>query len=590
MKSLEVLRVDDLPLLYAQIEELGIQRVIDSHIHPHGNRQNLSLGHLVSLWMCYLLSESDHRLSAVESWSESNLHLLRFLSGQRELTSKDFTDDRLGQALDYLSKGESFERINNEISFSSIEIYDLSEPVSTIRLDAAPMQGHHQVKKDQGLFQYGYGKHHDSRLGMLKIMLACLDHELSGFSYPLSHMILPGNQADDISYIPMINQCNALFAGTDHSGSKLYIGDSKMGSKQIRCHIFKNGHYYLVPLSKIQFSDAQRKDAISQMPKESYIKIYKQDQEECAENIVAEGFEKTYQVTYEFQDQTHTWDERRIFVLSQAYHQSQCKALDTKLDKAIEELSQLLVIKKGKVTPKTPEQLNQAITKILKANAVEGLVDVHIQTQEHQKQIRAYKDRPARSETYYTFELECMLNQQKIQAHKATLGWQVYATQIDKEHLSFEACVWKYRQQNRIESRFNDIRNKVVPLVPIFVKKDNRVEALINLLMLCLKTYSAMEYKVEKALKESKQKLANIFEGNPKKQTQSPTAKRMLKQFMVSMVIVADKNNTIPDIRVTKITPTQQKIIQLLGFEQDIYSKLDQKIKIFFAKYKISEN
>ena len=103
MQSLKVLRIDDLPLLYAQVKELGIQQIIDKIIIPHGNWQGISIGHLISVWLCYLLSESDHRLSSVESWALENEILLGTLSGQNSLSSKDFTDDRLEQALDYLS-------------------------------------------------------------------------------------------------------------------------------------------------------------------------------------------------------------------------------------------------------------------------------------------------------------------------------------------------------------------------------------------------------------------------------------------------------------------------------------------------------
>lgn len=590
MESMEVLRIDDIPLLYKQIEELHIQKIIDESIQPHGNRQNLSIGHLVSIWLCYLLSEGDHRLSPVESWVSSNELLLRSLSGQQDLNAKDFTDDRLEQALDYLSQPDHWQRIDRGISSSSLEIYSLAS-VATIRLDAAPMQGHHSIDKQEGLFQHGYSKHHDARLGMLKIMLACLDNPVSSFSYPLTHMVVSGNQSDDGLYLPIIAQCTQVLSHAGVSQPKLYVGDSKMSSKENRFCIQQQGDYYLMPLSKKQYSQQARQEAIEQFPVSQYIKVYQHGQQATDTNMVAQGFEQQRQVSYvDESGQEHTWQERCLFVLSTAYHKAQCQTLETRLEKATLLLTSLLESKQGKKIPKTPEELDQKINQILKDNAVEGLLQVEITTKEHLKHIRAYKDREARIEKHYTFSLDIRANQAKIQAHKDMLGWQVYATQMEASSLDFHACVWKYRHQNRVESRFHDLRNKVVPLVPIFVKKDNRVEALVNLLMLCVKIGAVMEYKAAKHLKEQAQQLSGIFEGNPKKATATPTATRLLKQFVVSMVVMVNPNTGLPEVKVTKMNKTQQKIIELLDFNQDIYLKIDTKIKMFFSKYKISEN
>ncbi len=59
MEDLQVLRIDDIPLLYAQMAELGIQQLIDKHIKPHGNWAGISLGHLVQIWLCYLLRDGE---------------------------------------------------------------------------------------------------------------------------------------------------------------------------------------------------------------------------------------------------------------------------------------------------------------------------------------------------------------------------------------------------------------------------------------------------------------------------------------------------------------------------------------------------
>ena len=586
MSALEVHRIDDIPLLYAQIKELSIQEIIDDSIIPHKNRTGISLGHVVSIWLCYLLSESDHRLSHVENWVAENLILLITLSEEKEMSSKDFTDDRLEQTLDYLSKASNWLSISNRLNEKSLEVYDIDKG-KTIRLDAAPMQGNHKIK-ESGLFQYGYSKHHDARLGMLKIMLACVDNELNGFGYPLAHVTVSGEKADDSLYIPVLEECEKTFSQTPMR--KLYVGDSKMGSKENRSYIVTSQNDYLVPLSKLQLSQTERIEAIKKVRPEDYYQVYKTNKEN-KKVLVAQGFEQISKVIYKNKTgEEQEWEERRVFVLSRAYSVAQQQGLENRIQRTTTRLQELFISKQGKQVPKSKEEAEQITSKLLKEQGLGKLLAVEIIETYETKKIRAYKDRPAREEHWSTFQVKITPNKTAINNRKKELGWQVYGTTLKKEELDFEKIVWKYRNQNRVESRFNDLRNKVVPLMPIFLKKDNRVEALINVLMICLKVCAVMEFKVAQQLRTNQDKLDNIFEGNPKRSTETPTAKRLLKQFKgVSIAVIKKTENRVPEILRTDLKSTQLKIIALLGFDSTIFTELPDKMKLFFSSGNISE-
>lgn len=583
-----VLRIDDIPLLYAQLKELGVQQIIDNVITPHGNWSGISIGYVTTVWLCYLLSESDHRLSAVESWVKQHKNLLIALSDQIALTEKDFTDDRLAKVLDYLSNSSDWGAINNELTGKSLEVYDL-DAHKTIRLDAAPMQGHQNVKVSQ-LFEHGYSKHHNPNLGMLKVMLACVDNALNGFGYPLAHLTVGGATADDVLYRPIIKECEKTFAANNQFYRKLYTGDSKMGSIANRHYIHQSGNDYLCPLSKRQLTEKERVTEITAQDEASFYRVYKEDKA-GKKQLMAKGFEQVVDVSYEDDlGKIHCWEERRIYVLSTAYASSQQKALDQKLLKTPALLKDLVISKQGKKCPATKEELQQKIDTLLSKQALTGLLQVRIEEEQHTKTIRAYGTRPAREETWSTFQIMVERNESAIAARKKLQGWQVYATTVSEEKLDFEKVVWKYRYQNRVESRFNDLRNKVVPLVPIFLTKDNRAEALINVLMICLKVCCIMEFKVAKKLKTQNEELANIYEGNPKRSTPKPTAKRLLKQFKeISIVIIALTEQATPQVLLTNLTQTQLKIMELLDFEPVIYTGLTEKLKLLFSEMKISE-
>ena len=75
-------RVDDIPLLLAQLEHMGVQSLLDQHFPTHGNWTDLSLGWVGGLWLTHILSQADHRLNHVEPWAEQRLQTLRGCTGQ----------------------------------------------------------------------------------------------------------------------------------------------------------------------------------------------------------------------------------------------------------------------------------------------------------------------------------------------------------------------------------------------------------------------------------------------------------------------------------------------------------------------------
>ena len=72
----EVERVDDIPLLYGLLTQMGIQTTVDNAVKPNGNWQGLSLGWTITLWLVYILSEQDHRMRNVSIILDSEIKQL----------------------------------------------------------------------------------------------------------------------------------------------------------------------------------------------------------------------------------------------------------------------------------------------------------------------------------------------------------------------------------------------------------------------------------------------------------------------------------------------------------------------------------
>jgi transposase len=164
-EPLTIERIDDVPLLLAQLERIQVAHLLDRHFPTHGNWQGLSLGMVSAVWLSHILSEGDHWLNHVEPWA-ARQHCLQACLGQ-EVRSLDFTDDRLAAVLDYLSDDERWQVCERELG--------------------------------QHLFQFGHSKDHRPDSPQVKIKLSALDP----LGVPLGVTIIGGQRADDGLYVPV---------------------------------------------------------------------------------------------------------------------------------------------------------------------------------------------------------------------------------------------------------------------------------------------------------------------------------------------------------------------------------------------------
>ena len=135
-------QIDDIPLLFNFLQQMGIQETLDTYAHPHGNRHGLSIGWLTTAWLSYIVSESDHRMIEVESWAEKHQETLSALMPQA-VNIKDFTDDRLADVLEWLSKDSIWEEAENRLGQRSVQVYDLDK--EPIRLDSTTASVYHDT-------------------------------------------------------------------------------------------------------------------------------------------------------------------------------------------------------------------------------------------------------------------------------------------------------------------------------------------------------------------------------------------------------------------------------------------------------------
>jgi len=219
--------------------KMGVQTIIDEHHTPHGNHQGLSVGWLATIFLSYILTESDHKMCPVQEWVDKHRHTLERLTGQT-IRPTDFTDDRLGDVLRYLSQDELWPRIEQDLSQRTMRVYRL-ETIGPVRLDPTVGGVHHDEEKHT-LFKTGRNK--AGGFGVqFKLMLGTLDP----LGMPLASDVTAGNVADDPLYVPLYRRIRETLG----QAGLLYIGDCKMGALETRAVIVGGDDFHLMPLAMV---------------------------------------------------------------------------------------------------------------------------------------------------------------------------------------------------------------------------------------------------------------------------------------------------------------------------------------------------
>ena len=553
-------RVDDIPLLVAQMRQMDLPTLIDSYFVTHGNRRGLSLGWTTTVWLAHVLSQADHRLNQVQPWAARRLETLRACTGQ-PVQDLDLTDDRLADVLRTLANDAQWEGFERALGRTLLRVYPL--PARCVRMDmtTASHDGHVSA---EGLFQFGYSKDQRPDLPQVKVALATLDP----LGLPLATAVVPGDRADDPLYVPLVQRVRATVA----QRGLLYVGDCKMGALQTRATIEHGHDFYLCPLAATQVSpetlDRYLAEARASGPPARIERVHPDgttahlaDSYVCTETLTAllDGW------------QTVTWTERRLLLRSVALAQSQESALRARVARAQHALTDLTVRRRGKPQLRTVAAVQQAADALVARSQVAGLVQVTITEQVQERPVRPYAGRPAQVRQTRTLHVHASVDPEALEVAVQRLGWRVYGTKTPAPDLSAQQAVWAYREEYVIERGFGRLKGRPLSLTPLYLQCDVHVTGLIRLLTIALRVLTVLDHVVRQRLAQEQQPLAGLYAGNPTRATTRPTAERLLAAFKeITLTLVQTPQGALRHL--TALAPLQHQILDLLGFTPDIYA------------------
>ena len=572
--STQIENVDQLPLIYGLLQKMKVQATIDQVIQPHGNWQGLSVGWVTTIWLMHILTQNTHQMDRVQSWARKHRIVLRKLTKQK-VTDLDFTDDRLALCLRYLSPADRWAQLESGLTRGVIQVYDLKNKLPDrwlMRLDATVGSVGHDAA-NHILFQVGKAKN-GLYATLFKMMVASLDP----LGMPVAVDVVPGNRADDPLYVPVYRRIKEIIP----EQGLLVVGDSKMSALATRAAIVKGNDHYLTPLAhqkdepdllpELLAEWVDREDEIPLVFLEADLPPDGQPPDESL--AIGRGFATERQHRGMLDGEAVTWTERLLVVRSFSYMHTMVAGLHRCLDKAEAALHALTPARsRGKQQIKDEASLLSSIARIEKQYRVQDLFTYEYQQEVTERQIRQYKERPARTERKVRFQLTITRQQAAIVAAEYQMGWRIYATNAPQTELSLEQAVWAYRGQYLAENIFRRLQGKLLSITPVYVQRDDHAQGLFHLLTIAARMLALGDYTAKEALAQEKEVLTGIYAGNPQRGTAKPTTERMLQAFNNIHLLVMYLGPQVY-YQLTPLSAVQERILALLGLPTTLYTDL----------------
>ena len=392
------------------------------------------------------------------------------------IEAKLFNDDRLARALSALFHADRHS-LMTDVSANSIGVHKLM--TDEIHNDSTTVTFIGNYKNpDPDAVKLTHGHNKDFRPDCKQVVFGL--NITSDGHVPLSYKLFDGNTNDDVTHIPNWNGLRTLLEKEDF----IYVADCKLCSHKNLTHIAQNGGFFItiVPkdrkevkqfLKQLKNNDLEFKDAyqVESSRKKGKINIFKTYEADRTKN----GF-------------------RIIWIHSSSKQEDDQVRRQKKIDKAIEALKELSP-KLNAYHLKTKKEIRAAVDSICKG--IKQFLDVKILTERKQIKVKISPGRPSLKSVYknkwkFKHRIQWELNKQALLEASKTDGLFPLIT-----NTALEACevLKKYKSQPFLEKRMYT-KKTVLEVAPVFLKKEERIEAILFLYFVALMIVSLIERKI----------------------------------------------------------------------------------------------
>jgi transposase len=522
-------------------EEIELVDLIDQAVGNQAKNKHLTYGQAVK---CMILNGLGFVSRTLYMYSEYlGGKLIDHLLGT-PVIPEQIDDNVLGRALDKLFELGVTE-LFTKIALHTIKV--LSIQVKSLHLDATSfhVDGNYESLLEQGeacirLVQ-GYSRDHRPDLNQAVLQLITSNEG----NIPLYMQAADGNSSDKTAFTQIVAEHLKSFRQAVEN--RYIVGDSALYTPAT-LQVFKEEQSLFVTRVPMQIKEA--KELIFEVPYDKTVEI-------------AEGY-RAFESTSCYAGVEQRW----VVIFSQAAYQRECRTLAKHYLKGSEKESKAFFkfIKQEFSCPNDAKrQLDKFAKKLKYIQIIEPQV---IATQKH---TTSGRPKAGQTPSILSYHLEgtvacSLLNKAELERSK---GFFILATNdMDVTAFPAQELLKTYKAQQSVERGFRFLKSPDFLVSSFFLKKPERIEALLMVMTLCLLVYSALEYKIREKLRENGENFLNQL----KKPTQKPTTRWVFFCFLgLHMVFIDHKK-----LQITNLKERHRIILRCLGppYQKFYYSEM----------------
>ncbi len=540
-------KLDILPIVQHYISELGLYELFEEHI-PNTNGCDINPSQVLCVMIMNIVAAAKP-LYKVDDW------LLDYVDGQSEQAdnSGKYNDDRLGRTLDKLFEADR-NVLMSKAAVAAIKVHELqTERIHNDSTTVSFAGAYSSQNSDAVNITYGHNKDHRPDYKQIVFGLNITEDG----HVPLTYQLFDGNQADVTTHIPNWNGLREFLEKEDF----VYVADSKLCSVDNLHHIDVNEGTFITLVPKNRNETKDFYDRLRQGEEIYWEEAYSHQHSRKKDKLVK----------YSTYDEATTWEGYRIVWV----HSSSKDARDgnsricriKKAEKELEELSGKL----NKYQLKSWEQIDKAINSTCKG--IGEFLPVEIIENKTVEQIKVGPGRPGPNSIYK--EKECISyavkwyrDEEAIERAEASDG--VFPL-VTNSSLPAVEVLKIYKKQPFLEKRFY-AKKTILEVAPVFLEKNERVEAMMFLYFIALMIVSLIERNIRAEMEGQKVESLRILPSGMK--TKTPTFANIRYFFRSLYLGLIKKGDKVIRTTVKGITEKHVLVLRLLKVPRYVYDNL----------------
>lgn len=522
--------LDHLGLVAGMCKEIGVAKMVDSACGPQSKNKNLTFGQCVEAMILNGLGFVGRTLYLYSEYFEDKP--LDLLIGA-PLKPKHVDDNALGRTLDKLFEiGVS--ELYTKIALQAL--VGLGIEVKSLHIDSTSfhVDGEYQSLLEQGEVRIqlvpGYSRDHRPELNQAVLQLITSNQG----GLPLFMQAASGNSSDKTAFSEIVKHHIKSFE--EAVKNRYFVGDSALYTPDSLKALADAGSLFVT-----------RVPAQINAAKEC---IQKTDRSEM--RCLGNGYySKEYESSYTGLKQ------RWIVFFSQAAYERERLTLEKRCLKEFDKESKSFK-KLAKSVFFCREDALKYFGKFVSKLKYTDIEESNITEVQKNPTVGRPRKGSFPKTVGYQVTGRPVISAQKKADLESSKGFFVLATNdLDGSKFPPDQILATYKSQQSVERGFRFLKSPDFLVSSFFLKKPERIEALLMVMTLCLLVYAALEYKARQKLRETGEQ----FLDQKKRPSQNPTARWIFFCFLGLHVVNINGKRR----QVTNLKPRHEVILMCLG-------------------------